>query len=63
MPAAQVVQLESSLAEKLREIFTQPWLETPNARLGGKTPQELLDLHDNEPLRDLLEQAKQGVMS
>ncbi|HEY8699054.1 MAG TPA: antitoxin Xre/MbcA/ParS toxin-binding domain-containing protein [Rhizomicrobium sp.] len=57
---SNLVDGEGSIAEKARKMFASPaeWLAQKHPMLGGRSPQECLDAHDEQPVRDLLRRIK-----
>lgn len=56
---------EPNIRDEINDIFEEPerWLETPNERLGGQKPQELIGTKNEWQLRQLTRMIKHGITS
>jgi uncharacterized protein (DUF2384 family) len=56
---------EPDIRDEINDIFEEPerWLETPNERLGGQKPRELIGTKNEWQLRQLTRMIKHGVTS
>lgn len=58
---------QKALFKDLRRIFSESdlhaWLASPNAQLGGRTPQVMLGTLDQQHVVDLIEAVKSGAFS
>jgi uncharacterized protein (DUF2384 family) len=56
-----------ALMKDLNRIFTEldleKWLDTPNSRLGGRKPKDMLGTPDQQHVVDLIEAVKYGLMT
>ena len=55
----------ADIREDVAEILAEPerWLDTPNERLGGEKPRDLIGTDREQHLRDLLRAVKYGLFS
>jgi uncharacterized protein (DUF2384 family) len=62
---SEMVDSELALNEEVKRIFADPeqWLDTPNDRLGGNRPRELIRAGQGQRVRDLLQAIKHGMFS
>ena len=61
----QLDRQKRRLVKDLGQIFTDKdvaaWLDTPNSRLGGRKPNDLLGTQEQQHLFDLIEAVKLGL--
>jgi hypothetical protein len=51
------------IREEAKEVCGLDWLVTPNARFGGRSPQEIIDAHQEYWVRDVVRSIKHGDFS